>query len=180
MDLAADLLDVLYRQPTLVEAVMGGLTSLNLVSKYIPGRFRVPFASALEGIRIMTGSTCGLLQYAEKGSVPPCDQIGGFPVPGIPLPRIPGMPNLNLACLQGMEMNGDENGSGENATESATAPPSQKKVKRETSLGEQVENALEGDATAGACISARSSSGNGAPGSPRKKRSLIVGKKINF
>lgn len=169
-DVSEDLMDVLYRDPALVDATLGGLTTYNLVSKYLPGRFQINFAAPTEAIRIMTGSTCGLIHYSKSGAVPKCDQIGGFPVTGIPLPDIPDMPKLNQECLQGNSVNSDkEEEASTTQPQEDTSVPSNGKVKRGIVSAKKTA-LMEKDG-----VGVRESKDDIGAGGNRKKRTLIVG-----
>ncbi|ODM99880.1 hypothetical protein Ocin01_06802 [Orchesella cincta] len=95
-----NLIDVLYRDPSLIDILLTGLTSMNLVSKYIPGSFQTPFAATSEAIRMLTGRTCGLIPFSESGNAVECDEFGGYPTPGTPLPPLPGI-DADASCVEG-------------------------------------------------------------------------------
>ncbi|CAL8111064.1 unnamed protein product [Orchesella dallaii] len=97
-----NLMDVLYRDQSLIDILLMGLTSMNLVSKYIPGSFQTPFAATSEAIRMLTGRTCGLIPFSESGNSESqsCDEFGGYPTPGIPLPPLPGI-DAGSVCVEG-------------------------------------------------------------------------------
>ncbi|ODM86885.1 hypothetical protein Ocin01_19797 [Orchesella cincta] len=81
--------------------IFQGYALFTSVSKYVADfQSKKPFVALNSGLDILIGTTCGLHKYAMTGQKSNCDQVGGFPTLGMPLPKWLWKPKTHKACQQ--------------------------------------------------------------------------------
>lgn len=77
---------VFERDQGLLDVILPGFNIISTMVKYVPGDHQAFYSGFLEAFEIITGMSCGLITRAE-GQESSCNQIGGFPRPGVPMPQ---------------------------------------------------------------------------------------------